>query len=102
MKRVWDAPTAQRYDRFLELISRIEPDASVSATDRLGSHVSSRFVAHRLDQNIDTDYVLIEQADFRGRNKRSLERRQKEETVELVERVDSWSLYRRISPPETE
>lgn len=102
VKRTWDEATAERYERFLQLISKIEPDASVSATDRLGSHVSSRAVAHRLDQNIDTDYLLIDSADLRGLNKTSLARREKAGKVELVERVNTWMLYRAVTPPETE
>jgi hypothetical protein len=84
------------------LISRIEPDASVSATDRVGAHVSNRAEVYRLDQNIDTDYLLIDSSDLRGRNKASLERREKAGKVELLEREGRWRLYRAVTPPNTE
>jgi hypothetical protein len=87
-------PMQERYDSFVDLISQIEPDASVSATDRVGAHVSNRAEVYRLDQNIDTDYLLIDSRDLRGRNKVSLKRREKAGKVELLERVGQWRLYR--------
>ncbi len=102
VKRTWNDTTAERYDRFRTLISEIGPDDSVSATDRLGSHISNRADAYRLDQDIDSDYLLIDSLDLRGRNKASLERRKEQGKVELVERVNTWMLYRATSPPETE
>ncbi|MGB5704280.1 MAG: DUF2079 domain-containing protein [Polyangiales bacterium] len=102
IKRGWDDAAAEHYDSFQQLISSIGPEASVSATDRLGSHVSSRATAHRLDQNIDTDYLLVHAHDLKGRNRVSLDRRKKEGKVELVERVGVWTLYRAVSPPEPE
>ena len=102
VQRTMTEPMQERYDSFVELISRIEPDASVSATDRVGAHVSNRAEVYRLDQNIDTDYLLIDSSDFRGRNKASLERREKAGKVELLERTGQWSLYRAVTPPKTE
>lgn len=87
-----------RYDSFVELISQIEPDASVSVTDRIGAHVTNRAKVHGLDQNIDTDYYLVEAHDLRGRNKRVLNKRQEEGTIELVGRERHWSLYRAVVP----
>jgi uncharacterized membrane protein len=100
--RTWTEPLQERYDSFLELVSQIEPDASVSATDRVGAHVSNRAEVHRLDQNIDTDYVLADTSDLRGRNKASLERRQKAGKVELIEHTGRWRLYRAVTPPKVE
>jgi len=94
--RTWTEPLQERYDSFLELVSQIEPDASVSATDRVGAHVSNRAEAHRLDQNIDTDYLLVDTSDLRGRNKASLERREKAGKVELIEHTGRWRLYRAV------
>jgi uncharacterized membrane protein len=94
--RTWTEPLQERYDSFLELVSRIEPDASVSATDRVGAHVSNRAEVHRLDQNIDTDYLLVDTSDLRGRNKASLERREKAGKVELIEQTGRWRLYRAV------
>ena len=94
--RTWTEPLQERYDSFLELVSVIEPDASVSATDRVGAHVSNRAEVHRLDQNIDTDYLLVDTSDLRGRNKASLERREKAGKVELIEHTGRWRLYRAV------
>ena len=100
--RTLSESTQESYDSFVELVSRIEPDASVSVTDRVGAHVSNRAEAYRLDQNIDTDYVLTDSSDLRGRNKASLERREKAGKVELLERAGRWRLYRAVTPPKTE
>jgi uncharacterized membrane protein len=89
-------PMQERYDSFVDFVSQIEPDASVSATDRVGAHVSNRAEVYRLDQNIDTDYLLIHSSDLRGRNKASLKRREDEGKVELVDSQDRWKLYRAV------
>jgi hypothetical protein len=102
VQRALTEPMQERYDAFVDLVSRIEPDASVSATDRVGAHVSNRAEVHRLDQNIDTDYLLIDSSDLRGRNKASIERREKAGKVELLEREGRWRLYRAVTPPNTE
>ena len=94
--RTWTEPLQERYDSFLELVSVIEPDASVSATDRVGAHVSNRAEVHRLDHNIDTDYLLVDTSDLRGRNKASLQRREKAGKVELIEHTGRWRLYRAV------
>jgi len=94
--------TQDRYDSFVELIGQIEPEASVSVTDRLGSHVSNRAEVYQLDQNIDTDYLLIDSRDLRGRNKASLKRREDAGKAELLEREGSWRLYRAVIPPASE
>ncbi len=91
-----------RYDSFVELIGRIEPDASVSVTNRLGAHVSNRAEVYHLGQNIDTDYLLIDSTDLRGRKKTSLKKREDAGKVELLERKGSWRLYRAVTPPEIE
>ena len=100
VKRDWNEDTAEKYQSFLGLLSHIEPGASVAATDRVGSHVSSRPKAYRLDQNIDADYYLVHRSDVRGRNKKILDQRNKEGSAELLERVGSWVLYRGLTPPE--
>ena len=102
VQRTLTEPMQERYESFVGLVSRIEPDASVSATDRVGAHVSNRAEVHRLDQNIDTDYLLIDSSDLRGRNKASLQRREKAGKVELLQREGRWSLYQAVTPPNTE
>ena len=89
----------ERYDSFVEFIGQIEPEASVSVTDGLGPHVSNRAEVYQLDQDIDSDYLLIESRDLRGRNKASLKRREDAGKVELLERKDSWRLYRAVVIP---
>jgi uncharacterized membrane protein len=91
-----------RYDSFVELISQIEPDASVSVTDRIGAHVSNRAKVHSLKQNIDTDYYLVEAHDLRGRRKSALKKREDDGKVELLGRERHWSLYRGVAPPKVE
>lgn len=94
--------TQKRYDSLVELIGRIEPDASVSVSDRLGPHVSNRAEVYQLNQDIDTDYVLIDSADLKGHNKTSLQNREEAGKLELIERKGSWRLYRAVVPPDTE
>jgi uncharacterized membrane protein len=91
-----------RYDSFAELISQIEPDASVSVTDRVGAHVTNRLEVYHLSQDIDTDYLLVDSKDLRGRNKASLKRREDAGKVELLQRFERWSLYRAVTPPKTQ
>jgi len=100
--RTLSAAMEDRYDSFVELIGHIEPDASVSATNRLGAHVSNRAEVYQLAQDIDTDYVLIDSNELRGRNKTSLKRREDAGKVELLERRGTWRLYRAVTPPESE
>jgi len=102
VQRTLTEPMQEKYDSFVELVSQIEPDASVSTTRRVGAHVSNRAEVHRLDQNIDTDYLLIDSSDLRGRNKKSLQRREEAGKVELLERTGPWHLYRAVTPPKTE
>jgi uncharacterized membrane protein len=90
------------YDSFVALVGRIEPDASVSVTDRVGPHVSNRAEVYQLKQGIDTDYLLISSHDLRGRNKTSLKKREDAGKIELLERKESWSLYRAVTPPKIE
>jgi hypothetical protein len=102
LKRDWNEEVAEKYQSFLGLVSHIEPDASVAATDRVGSHISNRAAAYRVDQDVDADYFLVHANDIRGRNKKILDRRKKEGGLELIERVGSWSLYRGVALPEAE
>ena len=99
LARTWDDATAQRYEKFQELISVIEPDDSVSATDRVGSHVSNRAQAYKVDQNLDSDWALVEARDMRGRNKTIIDRRLKEGGLEVVKRAERMTLYRAVEPP---
>ena len=92
----------QRYQDFLELISVIEPDASVTVTDRVGAHVSNRPVAYRREQNKDADYYLVEKHDLRGRNKELMRRREEQGRIELIGRTHTFSLYRAVTPPKVE
>jgi uncharacterized membrane protein len=94
--------TQDRYDSLVELIGQIEPEASVSVTDRVGSHVSNRAAVYQLKQNIDTDYLLIDSRDLRGRNKASLQRREDAGKTELLAREGNWRLYRATIPPGVE
>ena len=87
---------------MFRVVSVIEPDASVSATDQVGAHISSRSEAHRLDHDVETDYYLVHQGDLRERNKQILDRRKREGSVELVGREGSVLLFRRVAPPAVE
>jgi uncharacterized membrane protein len=102
VKRTLSEAMQDRYDSFVELIGPIGPDASVSVTNRLGPHVSNRAKVYELHQNIDTDYLLIDSLDLKGRAKASLERREDAGKVELLESEGSWRLYRAVIPPKIE
>jgi len=91
-----------RYDSFVELVESIDPNASVSVTDRPGPHVSNRAEVYELSQDIDTDYVLIDASDLRGNHKTSLKRREDAGQVELLERRGTLKLYRAVPPPQGE
>jgi uncharacterized membrane protein len=98
LARTWDDATAQRYENFEELISVIGPDDSVSATDRVGSHVSNRARAHKVVQNIDTDWVLVDKRDMRKRDKKYVQQRLETGQIAVFKSVDGVTLYRRVEP----
>jgi len=97
-----DEAMRDRYDSFVEFIGPIDPDASVSVTNRLGAHVSNRAEVYELDQNIDTDYLLVESRDLKGRAKASLKRREAAGKVKLLASESTWRLYRAVTPPQVE
>lgn len=86
----------EQYQRFLELTSAIEADASVSVTDRVGAHVANRAMVYRLAQGKDTDYYLIDTRDLRGSNRVRLKKLQEAGTLELVGSENTVSLYRAL------
>ncbi|MGB8331170.1 MAG: DUF2079 domain-containing protein [Polyangiales bacterium] len=92
----------EQYDSFVELTGRIDPEASLSVTDRPGPHVSNRAEVYELRQGIDTDFLLIDSSDLRGSNKASLKKREDAGKIELLERRGSWKLYRAAPSPERE
>ena len=87
----------ERYAKVKELISVIEPDASVSASNMAGAHVSNRAKAYHLEQRIDTDYVLIDSRDVKAKARRAFQARKNK--LELVGRVEPWRLYRHVEQP---
>jgi uncharacterized membrane protein len=97
-----DEAMQDRYDSFLEFLRPIEQDDSVSVTNRLGPHVSNRAEVYELDQNIDTDYLLIDSRDLKGRAKASLKRREAAGKVKLLASESTWRLYRAVTPPQVE
>ena len=99
VRRTWNDQIQSRYDSFVDFISQIEPDASVSVTNRLGAHVSNRAEVYQVRQHIDTDYLLLDSRDLRGRTLRSFTARENAGKVELVEQRDHWRLYRAVTSP---
>ena len=90
------------YQSFTELISKIEPDASVSSSARVGPHVSNRAEVYQVEQDIETDYVLIDTRDLRSGVKERIKRLEEAKKIELVERSRTWALYRATPPPPVE
>jgi uncharacterized membrane protein len=86
----------QQYAQVRELLSHIEPDASVSATDLAGAHISNRMEAYSVGQDRDSDYFLIDLRDLKGGTKEVFRRRQASGTLELVGRAHTWQLYRTV------
>lgn len=87
---------AQQYADARELLRQIEPDASVSATDLAGAHISNRMEAYSVGQDRDSDYFLIDSRDLRGSTKDVFKRRQAGGALELVGRANTWQLYRTV------
>lgn len=83
-----------RYAKMQDLLSVIHPDASVSASNAAGAHVSSRADAYHIKQRIDTDYVLVDSRDLKGGVRRAFQEREGE--LALVGRVEPWRLYRQV------
>lgn len=99
LARKWDDTAAQRYEDFREIVSLIGPDDSVSATDRVGSHISNRARAYKVSQDIESDWVLVESRDLRGRDKRIVDQRVKAGTLEVAKRSGRVTLYRAVRAP---
>ncbi|MGB5547524.1 MAG: DUF2079 domain-containing protein [Polyangiales bacterium] len=101
--RSMDESRRDKYDEFIDLISVIEPDASVSATERVGPHLSNRAEIYRVVQGIDTDYVVVDSRDLGRRPvKTQFKRRQDVGELELLERKGPWTLYRAKPPADVE
>jgi uncharacterized membrane protein len=100
--RTMSEVTQERYDSFVELIGRIEPDASVAVTDRPGPHVSNRAEVYQLNQNIGADYLLIDSRDLRVDTRASLQKREAAGEVELLDSRGTWKLYRAVAPAKLE
>jgi uncharacterized membrane protein len=94
--RTLNESQSQQYAQVRELLSHIEPDASVSATDLTGAHISNRMEAYSVGQDRDSDYFLIDSRDLRGGTKEVFKRRQAGGTLELVGRAHTWQLYRTV------
>jgi uncharacterized membrane protein len=97
--RTWDDTAAQRYEGFRELISVIDQEDSVSATDRVGSHVSNRARAYKVSQKIESDWVLVEARDMKGRDKKIIDQRVKDGKLEVAKRSGRVTLYRAVLVP---
>jgi hypothetical protein len=100
--RTMSEVTQERYDSFVELIGRIEPDASVAVTDRPGPHVSNRAEVYQLNQNIGADYLLIDSRDLRVDTRASLQKREAAGEVEVLDSRGTWKLYRAVAPAKLE
>jgi len=96
LAREWDDAAAQRYEEFRQMVSVIEPGDSVSATDRVGAHVSNRAHAYKVAQNIDSDWVLVDARDMRKRNKTVVDERVKEGQLEVHGRIRGVTLYKAV------
>ena len=87
-----------QYEGFLELTSVIEPDASVSVTDRVGAHVTNRAEVYRLAQEKMTDYYLVDARDLRGGKRNRFKKLQESGSIQFVGSQGNVSLYRAVEP----
>jgi uncharacterized membrane protein len=63
-----------RYEKLLELVEQIPPDAAVSSTSGLGPHVSNRQDVSKWPSHRDADYLLLHTSKFDKKDKRRLDR----------------------------
>ena len=86
-------PQRARYQSAIDLIAKIPPNASVTASPRTGSHVSNRPEIYMLRQRKITDYLLIDQRELKGSASASFKNLQSRMNLKAIGKSGTWQLY---------
>jgi uncharacterized membrane protein len=88
----------KRYRLVQEITAMIPAKASVTASEKLGSHLSSRDKIHKFPQVSEADYVVVWERDLKGpfakkrlravRNSKDFERIKKRYDIVVYRRID--------------
>ena len=90
----------ERYAWFFHKVRKlIPPDASVSASSRLGPHVSGRAEVYRFPVIRDADYVMVMGKDMGKREKRALKRLKKRGRYRRIAAKHGIQIFQRVAPP---
>ncbi|HWV39888.1 MAG TPA: DUF2079 domain-containing protein, partial [Vulgatibacter sp.] len=89
------AAVQERYAWVRRAVERIGPTASVSASGRLGPHVSNRGEAYLWPEVRDADYLLLERGKLKGKSLQKLRDLEKAGKYRTVDRHGSLSLLER-------
>lgn len=91
----------ERYAWVRQAADRIGPSASVSATGRLGPHVSNRAQAYLWPNGGEVDYLLLERRRLRGKALEKFRKVEREGSYRIVDRHGSYLLLERADrlPP---
>ncbi len=96
------ASVTDRYAWFFHKVrTLIPPDASVSASSRLGPHVSGRLEVYRFPVIRDADYVMVMAKDMGKREKRALERMKRRGRYRRIAAKHGIQIFQRVAPPRT-
>ncbi len=91
-------PTAAQQERYgwvRDVVERIGPTASVSASGRLGPHVSNRSKAYLWPNVRDADFLLLDRNRLKGKSVQKLRDLEKAGKYRTVDRHGSYQLLER-------
>ncbi|PRQ05476.1 DUF2079 domain-containing protein [Enhygromyxa salina] len=90
----------ERYAWLADAVQKIPADASVTATDSLGPHVSTRAQLYHFRDQPTADYLVLHEAELSPAEQRSLTKRVRLAELEQVARyAKEMVIYRRRSDP---
>ena len=88
----------KRYGWLQETLALIEPGASVSATNKMGPHISNRAKAYFYRSHKPTHYALIDERELKGRHKKWHKKRVDKGEIVEVTRHKTIALFRAVEP----
>jgi uncharacterized membrane protein len=97
----FDERDRERYEWFVDAVSIIPPDASVTASNRTAPHLSNRAELYILQQRIESDWVVVHDEDTVGEDRTWARKLLRSGRYELVtSRQNEFRVMRRIVPSE--
>ncbi len=95
LNRTLDTRQSERYDALLELIAQIPADASVSASQRVGAHVSSRDQIEMFPDGWGADFILLEPGALDAATRKVYTQLKSTSAYSLIGEKNGVALYKR-------